>query len=157
MRWRDKDIAKVRSKCESWRDYSGVHYGEVSKLRRRSMWLILRNAETTRTPSPRGWKHHECQSVRGDYDGDNSCGREWYRLTVLKCNRGVSTAEPNGGTLEANIGGCDWEMQLIFIGNDYMPVIILYLKGPCWFVVTKYLHTWKPNTWREQYLKIKNI
>jgi hypothetical protein len=32
----------------------GVHYGEVSKMRRRSMRLILRNAKTMRTPSPRG-------------------------------------------------------------------------------------------------------
>jgi hypothetical protein len=37
----------------------------------------------------------------------------------------------DGGTLEENIRGCDWEMQLIFRGNDYMPVVILYLKGPC--------------------------
>jgi hypothetical protein len=35
------------------------------------------------------------------------------------------------GTLEANIRGCDWEMQLIFIGNEYMPVAMLYLKGSC--------------------------
>jgi hypothetical protein len=52
-------------------------------------------------------------------------------VTVLKCNGGVSTAEPDGGTLEENIRGCDWEMQLIFRGNDYMPVAILYLKGSC--------------------------
>jgi hypothetical protein len=59
--------------------------------------------------------------------------------------------------LKENVGGCDWEMQLIFRGNDYMPVSIIYLKGLCWFVMTKYLHTLKLNTRREQYLKIKNI
>jgi hypothetical protein len=52
-------------------------------------------------------------------------------VTVLKCNRGVSTVELDEGTLEVNIGGCDWEMQLIFRGNDYMLVVILYLKGTC--------------------------
>jgi hypothetical protein len=31
-------------------------------------------------------------------------------VTVLKCSEGVSTSEPDGGTLEVNIGGCDWEM-----------------------------------------------
>jgi hypothetical protein len=41
----------------------------------------------------------------------------------------VSTTEPDGGTLEAKIGGRDWEMQLIFRGNDYMPVSMIYLKG----------------------------
>jgi hypothetical protein len=34
-----------------------------------------------------------------------------------------------GRTIEAKIGGCDWEMQLIFIGNDYMPVSMIYQKG----------------------------
>jgi hypothetical protein len=52
-------------------------------------------------------------------------------VTVLKCSGGVSTAELDGRTLEANIEGCEWEMLLIFNGNDYMPVAILYLKGPC--------------------------
>jgi hypothetical protein len=32
----------------------GVHCGEASKMRRRSMWLILGNAKTIGTPSPRG-------------------------------------------------------------------------------------------------------
>jgi hypothetical protein len=78
-------------------------------------------------------------------------------VTVPKCSGGDSTAEPDVGTLKVNVGGCDWEMQLIFRGNDYMPVSIIYLKGLCWFVMTKYLHTLKLNTRREQYLKIKNI
>jgi hypothetical protein len=56
---------------------------------------------------------------------------EFYRVTILKCNGGVSTAELDGGTLGENIRGCDWEMQLIFRGNEYMPVAMLYLKGPC--------------------------
>jgi hypothetical protein len=30
-----------------------------------------------------------------------------------------------------NVGGYDWEMQLIFRGNDYMPVLTIYLKGLC--------------------------
>jgi hypothetical protein len=52
-------------------------------------------------------------------------------MTVLKCSGGVSIAEPDEGTLEVNIGGCNWEMQLIFRGNDCMLVAMLYLKGPC--------------------------
>jgi hypothetical protein len=80
-------------------------------------------------PTLGGEKQHECQSARGDYNWDNSCGRECYRLTVLKCSGGVSTADLDGGTLEENIGGCDWEMQLIFRGNEYMPVLMIYLEG----------------------------
>ena len=45
------------------------------------------------------------------------------------------------------------EMQLRFRWSDYMPVLIIYLKGLCWCMMTKYLHTWKPNTRCEQYLK----
>jgi hypothetical protein len=48
-------------------------------------------------------------------------------------------------------------MQLIFKGNDYMLVSSIYLKGLHGFVRAKYLHTLKPNTRREQYLKITNI
>jgi hypothetical protein len=33
------------------------------------MWLVLENAKTMTTPSPRGRKKHECQSARGEYDG----------------------------------------------------------------------------------------
>jgi hypothetical protein len=52
-------------------------------------------------------------------------------VTVPKCSGGDSTAEPDIGILKVNVGGCDWEMQLIFRGNDYMPVSIIYLKGLC--------------------------
>jgi hypothetical protein len=52
-------------------------------------------------------------------------------VTVLKCSGGVSTAELDGWILEAKRRGCDWEMQLLSRGNDYMPVAILYLKGSC--------------------------
>jgi hypothetical protein len=31
--------------------------------------------------------------------------------------------------LQENVEGCDWEMQLILRGNDYMPILIIYLKG----------------------------
>jgi hypothetical protein len=78
-------------------------------------------------------------------------------VTVPKCSGGDSTVEPDVGTLKVNVRGCDWEMQLIFRGNDYMLVSNIYLKGLRWFVMTKYLHTLKPNTQCEQYLKIKNI
>jgi hypothetical protein len=52
-------------------------------------------------------------------------------VTILKCSGGVSIAELDEGTLEENIEGCVWDMKLIFKGNDYMPVEILYWKRPC--------------------------
>ena len=67
-------------------------------------------------------------------------------MTLPNCSRGESNAEPDVGTLKAN-----------FRGNDYMIVWIIFLKGLRWVVMTKYLHTLKPNTRHEQYLKIKNI
>jgi hypothetical protein len=50
-------------------------------------------------------------------------------MTVPKCGRGKDTAEPNVGTLKVNVRGCDWDMQLIYRGNNYMPVSNIYLKG----------------------------
>jgi hypothetical protein len=50
-------------------------------------------------------------------------------VTVRKCSEGDSTAELDLGTLKEYIKGCDWEMQLIFRGNDYMSMPIIYLKG----------------------------
>ena len=47
----------------------------------------------------------------------------------MKCSGGDSTAKSGVRFLKENVGGCDWEMQLIFRGNDYMPVSIIYLKG----------------------------
>jgi hypothetical protein len=49
-------------------------------------------------------------------------------VTVPKCSRGEGTAETDVRTLKVNFGGCDWEMKLIFGGNDYMLVSIIYLK-----------------------------
>ena len=50
-------------------------------------------------------------------------------MIVPKCNGGDSTIDPDVGTLKENVRGCDWEMQLIFKGNDYILVSIIYLKG----------------------------
>ena len=83
------------------------------------------------TPIPRGRKQHECQSAKGDYEWDNSCGEECYRVIVPKCSGSDNAAEPDVRILKANVEGCDWEMQLVFRGNDYMPVLIIYLKGLC--------------------------
>jgi hypothetical protein len=49
-------------------------------------------------------------------------------MTVPKCGRGEDTADPNVGTLKVNVRGCDWDMQLIYRGNNYMPVSNIYLK-----------------------------
>jgi hypothetical protein len=50
-------------------------------------------------------------------------------VTVPKCGRGKGTAEPDVRTLKVNVRGCDWDMQLIYRGNNYMPVSNIYLKG----------------------------
>jgi len=50
-------------------------------------------------------------------------------VTTPKCSRGESTIDSYVRTLKVNIGGFDWEMQLILIGNDYIPVSNIYLKG----------------------------
>jgi hypothetical protein len=71
---------------------------------------------------------HECQFVKGNYEWDNSSGGECYRMTVPKCGRGDDTAESNVGILKINVRGCDWDMQLIYRGNNYMPVSNIYLK-----------------------------
>jgi hypothetical protein len=52
-------------------------------------------------------------------------------VTVPNCSGRESTIEPYVGTLKENDRGCDWEMQLIFRGNNYMPVSIIYLNGLC--------------------------
>ena len=62
-------------------------------------------------------------------------------MIVPKCSGGENIALTDVGILKENVEGCDWEMQLIFRGNDYMPVLIIYLKGLCRCVMTKYLHT----------------
>jgi hypothetical protein len=58
--------------------------------------------------------------AKGNYKWDNSCG-------------GEGTAEPNVRTVKVNVRGCDWEMQLIYRGNNYMPVSNIYLKWLCRF------------------------
>jgi hypothetical protein len=58
---------------------------------------------------------------------------ECYWVTVPKCSRREGTAEPDVRILKVNVRGCDWEMQLIHGGNNYMPVLKIYLKGPCYF------------------------
>jgi hypothetical protein len=50
-------------------------------------------------------------------------------MTILKCGRGEDTAEPNVGILKVNVIGFDWDMQLIYKGNNYMPMSNIYLKG----------------------------
>jgi hypothetical protein len=102
--------------------------------------------KTVGTPIPRGLKKHECQSTEGNYEWDNSCEGVCYRETIPKCSIGDSIAELDVGTLKVNVGRCDWKMQLIFRGNNYMPVSSIYLKGMRLFVMTKYMHTLKPNT-----------
>jgi hypothetical protein len=72
---------------------------------------------------------HECQVANGNYEWEKSCGGECYRVTVSKCGRGKGTAEPDVRTLKVNVRGYDWDMQLIFRGNNYMPVSNIYLKG----------------------------
>ena len=67
---------------------------------------------TIGTPIPRGWNQHECQVAKGNYEWDNSCGGEWYPLTVPKCGISKGTIEPDVGTLKENVRGCDWDMQL---------------------------------------------
>jgi hypothetical protein len=49
--------------------------------------------------------------------------------STQKCSRDDSTAEPDVRTLKVNVEVCDWEMQLIFRGNDCIPVSNIYLKG----------------------------
>jgi hypothetical protein len=67
--------------------------------------------------------------AKGNYEWDNSCGVECYRVTVPKCRRGKGTTELDVRTLKVNVRGYDWEMQLIYRGNNYMPVLNIYLKG----------------------------
>jgi hypothetical protein len=49
-------------------------------------------------------------------------------VTVPKCSGGGSTVDSGVRILKENFRGCDWEMQLVFRGNDYMPVSTIYLK-----------------------------
>jgi hypothetical protein len=67
--------------------------------------------------------------AKGSYEWDNSCGGECYQVTVPKCSRGDDTADVDVRTLKVDAGGCDWEMKLIFRGNNYMLVSNIYLKG----------------------------
>jgi hypothetical protein len=46
-------------------------------------------------------------------------------MTVPKCGRGEDTAELNVGIVKVNVRGCDGDMQLIYRGNNYMPVSII--------------------------------
>jgi hypothetical protein len=50
-------------------------------------------------------------------------------VTVPNCSEDDSTAELDVRILTTNVRRCDWEMQLVFRGNDYMLVSIIYLKG----------------------------
>jgi hypothetical protein len=43
-------------------------------------------------------------------------------VTVPKCVIGKGTTESGVRTIKVNVRGYDWEMQLIFGGNNYMPV-----------------------------------
>jgi hypothetical protein len=61
-------------------------------------------------------------------------------VTVPKSSIDEGTAEPNVRTVKVNVRGCDWEMQLIYRGNNYIPVSNIYFKGLC-FLWNKYLHT----------------
>ena len=49
-------------------------------------------------------------------------------MTIPKCGRGEYTAEPNVRTLKVNVRGCEWDMKLIYRGNNYMLVSKIYLK-----------------------------
>jgi hypothetical protein len=62
-------------------------------------------------------------------NGTNHVGENATRWQYLKCSGGDSTADPDVRFLQENVKGCDWEMQLIFEGNDCMPVSNIYLKG----------------------------
>jgi hypothetical protein len=53
-------------------------------------------------------------------------------VTIPKCSRGDDTVYPDVRNLKVNVKWCDWEMQLIFIGDVYMPVPNIYLKGLCY-------------------------
>jgi hypothetical protein len=70
-----------------------------------------------------------CQVVRENYEWDNSCEGECYQMTIPKCGRGEDTAKSNVGTLKLNVRGFDWDMQLIYRGNNYMSVSNIYMKG----------------------------
>jgi hypothetical protein len=50
-------------------------------------------------------------------------------MIVPKCGGGEDTIEPNVGTLKVNVRGFEWNMKLIYRGNNYMPVSNIYLKG----------------------------
>jgi hypothetical protein len=69
---------------------------------------------------------------RGNMNGTTHVGGECYWVTVPICDGGDGTGEPNVGTLKVNFGGSDWEMKLVFRGNDYMLVSIIYLTGLQW-------------------------
>ena len=49
-------------------------------------------------------------------------------MTEPKCGRSEDIAEPSVGTLKVNVRGFDWNIQLIYRGNNYMPVSNIYLK-----------------------------
>jgi hypothetical protein len=50
-------------------------------------------------------------------------------MIVSKCGRGEDTAETNVGNLKVNVRGFEWDMKLIYRGNNYMLVSNIYLKG----------------------------
>lgn len=69
-------------------------------------------------------------------------------------NGGVSTAKPGMGILKANIRGCDWNVneiqwERLHASAEYIPEGVM--SGE---MMTEYLHTRKPDTQSEQYLKI---
>jgi hypothetical protein len=66
--------------------------------------------------------------AKGNYEWDNSCGGECYYVIVPKCSRGDGTTEPDVRTLKVKFKGCDREMQFIYRGNNYMPVLNIYLE-----------------------------
>jgi hypothetical protein len=50
-------------------------------------------------------------------------------VIVPKCNIDKGTVEMDVKTLKVNVRWCEWEMQLIYRGNNYMPFLNKYLKG----------------------------
>jgi hypothetical protein len=60
---------------------------------------------------------------KGNYKWDNSCGRECYWVTVQKCSRGDGTAKSYVRTLKVNVERCEWGMQLVYMGDNFMPVL----------------------------------
>jgi hypothetical protein len=50
-------------------------------------------------------------------------------VTTHKCARGEGTADPDVRTLKVNVIGCDWDMHMIYRGNNYNSMSNIYLKG----------------------------